>query len=79
MALSVVILFGGLIAAYVLHTIWQWRRLSHVPGPFYAGFSKFWMFREAMLSRLPTAFEELGKKYGGLPYYVCFMSLGVNF
>ncbi|KAL2192664.1 cytochrome P450 [Corynascus similis CBS 632.67] len=66
MALSVVILFGGLIAAYVLHTIWQWRRLSHVPGPFYAGFSKFWMFREAMLSRLPTAFEELGKKYGSL-------------
>jgi zinc transporter ZupT len=64
MALSIAILLGGLVAAYVLHVIWQWRRLSHIPGPFTAGFSKLWVFREAILLRLPTSYEELGRRYG---------------
>ncbi|KAH6845850.1 cytochrome P450 [Chaetomium sp. MPI-CAGE-AT-0009] len=66
MALSIAILLGGLVAAFVLHAIWQWRRLSHIPGPFTAGFSKIWIFREAIRLRLPAAYEEMGKRYGSL-------------
>ena len=65
MGLSIALLLGGLAAAYVLHAIWQWRRLSHVPGPFIAGFSKLWVFWEAVQLRLPAAYEKMGKRYGG--------------
>lgn len=64
MVLSILILLGGLVTAFVLHAIWQWRRLSHVPGPFIAGFSKLWVFWEAIQLRLPAAYEEVGKQYG---------------
>ncbi|EAQ90212.1 hypothetical protein CHGG_02147 [Chaetomium globosum CBS 148.51] len=66
MVLSILILLGGLVTAFVLHAIWQWRRLSHVPGPFIAGFSKLWVFWEAIQLRLPAAYEEVGKQYGSL-------------
>jgi hypothetical protein len=66
MALGVVVLLGGLVAAFVLRAIWQWRRLSHIPGPFTAGFSKLWVFREAVQLRLPGAYHEMGKRYGSL-------------
>ncbi|KAL2157261.1 hypothetical protein VTH06DRAFT_6301 [Thermothelomyces fergusii] len=67
MALSASVILGGLIAAYIIvRSVWQWRRLAHIPGPFYAGFTKLWIFREAMLMRLPTTFHEMGKTYGSL-------------
>lgn len=64
MGLSIALLLGGLVTAYILHAIWQWRRLSHVPGPFIAGFSKLWVFWEAVQLRLPAAYEKMGKRYG---------------
>ncbi|KAK4033209.1 cytochrome P450 [Parachaetomium inaequale] len=66
MALSVGVLLGGLVTAYVLHTIWQWRRLAHVPGPFLAGFSKLGMAMEILQLRLPASLEQLSNKYGSL-------------
>jgi O-antigen/teichoic acid export membrane protein len=66
MVLSVGVLLGGLVTAYVLHTIWQWRRLAHVPGPFLAGFSKYGMAMETLRFKLPTYLEQLNHKYGTL-------------
>ncbi|KAI0120747.1 cytochrome P450 [Hypoxylon sp. NC0597] len=47
-------------------TFHQWYRLSHVPGPFWAAFSKYWMVKESLKGRQPTAFKEATDKYGSL-------------
>lgn len=54
----------ALVAAVVLHTIVQWHRLSHVPGPFWAAFSKCWMIRTALEGRQPEALKQANDKYG---------------
>jgi hypothetical protein len=64
MALNVALVLGALVAAVVLHAALQWRRLSHIPGPFWAAFSKYWMVSEAWKRRQPTALKELNNKYG---------------
>jgi len=57
-------IIGGLIALYVVHTVVQWRRLSHIPGPLSASFSKWWMVKEALKARQPNSFKKLNDKYG---------------
>jgi hypothetical protein len=52
------------ISIILLHILRQWYRLSHIPGPFWAGFSKYWMLREAVRGRQPTAIKEMNDKYG---------------
>jgi hypothetical protein len=42
----------------------QWYRLSHVPGPFWAAFSKYWMVKESLKGRQPTAIKEANDRYG---------------
>jgi hypothetical protein len=56
---------GALIALFVVHVVWQWRRLSHIPGPLSASFSKWWMVKESLKARQPNSFKELNDKYGG--------------
>ncbi|ORY67306.1 cytochrome P450 [Pseudomassariella vexata] len=55
-----------LLAIYLLHTLRQWQRLSHVPGPFWAAFSKLWMVKEALLGRQPAAIQDVTDTYGSL-------------
>jgi hypothetical protein len=50
--------------AYLTQVVWAWHRLSHIPGPFWAGFSKWWMVRESLKGRQPTAIKEVTDKYG---------------
>ncbi|KAK4145092.1 cytochrome P450 [Dichotomopilus funicola] len=66
MALSALLLLAGLVVAYAAHIVWQWRRLAHIPGPFSAGFCKWWTFREAVALRLPESYKRLGDQYGSL-------------
>jgi hypothetical protein len=54
----------ALLAVFVLHTIVQWRRLSHVPGPFWAAFSKYWMVKTALRGDQPSALKAANDKYG---------------
>lgn len=56
------------ILAYLVLAIWQWHRLSHIPGPFWAAFSKGWMVKESLKGSQPTAFKEMNDKYGLLDY-----------
>ncbi|KAK4107196.1 cytochrome P450 [Canariomyces notabilis] len=56
----------ALLAVFVLHTIVQWRRLSHVPGPFWAAFSKYWMVKTALRGDQPSALKAANDKYGSL-------------
>ncbi|KAL2022152.1 hypothetical protein VTK56DRAFT_5981 [Thermocarpiscus australiensis] len=63
---GIVLLGTALLAALVLHTISQWHRLSHVPGPLWAAVSKYWMIKEALRGRQPRAIEEVNDNYGSL-------------
>jgi len=61
---SVAILSASLATAYLAHGFYSWYRLSHVPGPFWAAFSKYWMVRESLKGRQPIAIKEVTDKYG---------------
>lgn len=55
-----------LLAGYLAWTFWQWHRLSHIPGPSIAGFSKIWMVREGLKARQPMSIKKVTDKYGEL-------------
>ncbi|PSN69465.1 cytochrome P450 [Corynespora cassiicola Philippines] len=59
--LAAAALLAGLVRAAL-----QWRRLSHIPGPFWAAFTKAWMVKESLRGRQPTAFKDVNDKYGSL-------------
>jgi hypothetical protein len=50
--------------AILVQTLVQWYRLSHVPGPFWAAFSKAWMVRESLKGRQPQSIKAANDKYG---------------
>ncbi|KAF9775282.1 hypothetical protein IL306_006650 [Fusarium sp. DS 682] len=56
----------GLVVLFVADTLRTWYRLAHVPGPFWAGFSKAWMVRESFRSNQPYAIQQANEKYGSL-------------
>ncbi|KAF2826799.1 cytochrome P450 [Ophiobolus disseminans] len=54
------------LLAYLVRLVLQWRRLSHVPGPFWAGLTKGWLARESLKARQPISFKKVNEKYGSL-------------
>jgi hypothetical protein len=52
------------LLAYLVRAVLQWRRLSHVPGPFFASLSKAWMVKESLKGRQPISFKEVNAQYG---------------
>jgi len=52
------------LLAYFVRLVFQWRRLSHVPGPFWASLTKGWLARESLKARQPMSFKEVNEKYG---------------
>ncbi|KAJ4249734.1 hypothetical protein NW762_012075 [Fusarium torreyae] len=56
----------GLLILFVADSFRVWYRLSHVPGPFWAAFSKAWMVRQSFKGRQPYAIQEANEKYGSL-------------
>lgn len=58
--------FVAVVALFVLPTIIQWYRLSHVPGPKLAAISKYWQVRESIKGTLPQVLKELNDKHGAL-------------
>jgi hypothetical protein len=67
-SLSSTALFAGIASTatvlFVVDTFRTWYRLSHVPGPFFASISKFWMVRQSLKGQQPYAIQELNEKYG---------------
>lgn len=57
-------LAGTTVVLYLANTLYAWHRLSHVPGPFWAAFSKYWMVRESLKGQQPYAVQEVNEKYG---------------
>ena len=63
-ATPVVALFTFAIAVFLADRLRSWYRLSHVPGPFWAAFSKHWLVRHSLEGRQPYAIQEANEKYG---------------
>lgn len=55
-----------LALAYIVNTIVVWRRLSHVPGPWWAGLSNWGFFIDAFKGTQPVAMRAYHEKYGML-------------
>lgn len=74
-AFSITAIFlGTALLAFVVHRAFLWYRLSHIPGPFWAAFSKYWMVTTSLRGRQPTAIKEVTDKYGKLRLKVRDMS-----
>ena len=57
-------LAAALLAIYLVHTWYEWRKLSHVPGPMWASLTKLWMVRQSLRRRQPFALKEAHARYG---------------
>lgn len=51
-------------ALFCLDSFRRWYRLSHVPGPLWAGISKLWLIRHSLSGRQPHAIQQLNEQYG---------------
>ncbi|KAF3037391.1 hypothetical protein E8E11_000820 [Didymella keratinophila] len=63
---TVLVAVVSFLIAYLANVWYTWRKLSHVPGPTWAGFTKLWMVRQSVQRRQPYAFMEANNKYGSL-------------
>ncbi|GFG26524.1 pisatin demethylase [Aspergillus udagawae] len=66
---SVQVLFVALLGLSVVSLAQRfiaWRRLSHIPGPFFASFSNLWLAWHAHRGTLPWAIKDVTDKYGPL-------------
>lgn len=60
----VAVVFSFAIAVVVADSLRSWYRLSHVPGPFWAAISKYWLVSHSLKGRQPYAIQEANDKYG---------------
>ncbi|KAF2734130.1 cytochrome P450 [Polyplosphaeria fusca] len=65
-ATAVLTVLAAVLLAQLARVGLSWYRLSHVPGPFWAAFSKWWMVRESLKGRQPTAIKQVTDTYGSL-------------
>lgn len=52
------------VAWYAATTYYQYRRLSHIPGPRGTGWSKWWFLRATLSGRTHLDLYEVCEKYG---------------
>lgn len=57
-------IFGLATLLFLADWLRVWYRLSHVPGPFWASLSKYWMVRESLKGQQPYAIQKANEKYG---------------
>ncbi|GAP93433.2 putative cytochrome p450 [Rosellinia necatrix] len=60
------LVLGSLLLWYLISSVFTWYRLRHVPGPFLAKFSYFWLARIGQKGQLYYVHRDLCKKYGRL-------------
>jgi hypothetical protein len=53
-----------LVGYAAVSRIGTWLRLRHIPGPSFAGLSKFWLLRKALGGRFHLDTAEACEKYG---------------
>jgi len=53
-----------LLAGYLIHSYLSYRRLSHIPGPWLAGWSNLWLVGAIYRKHSNLEFYKLAQKYG---------------
>ncbi|KAK1755440.1 cytochrome P450 [Echria macrotheca] len=56
----------ALIGLSLARRVRQWSRLRHIPGPFWAAFSRWWLIRHVGGGRMHLDLREVNEKYGRL-------------
>ncbi|PKS11126.1 hypothetical protein jhhlp_002887 [Lomentospora prolificans] len=57
-------LLGLLAATCSARLAYRWYRLSHIPGPFWASVSSYWIMKATLDGVAPYAYREVTDKYG---------------
>lgn len=60
------LLLVAIVTAALAHLFYKWHRLSHIPGPFGASLSKYWMVNNSLNGRMHSALKDVTDKYGTL-------------
>ncbi|CAJ2512418.1 Uu.00g054330.m01.CDS01 [Anthostomella pinea] len=55
-----------LLIAWIIHTLWAWSRLRHIPGPFWTSFSKLWQVKTQFRGNWYLDLKDVGDQYGDL-------------
>jgi hypothetical protein len=58
---------GAVVSWIAARLFYKWYRLSHIPGPFWASFSKYWMVSQSLKGQMHSALKEVTDKYGWFP------------
>jgi hypothetical protein len=53
-----------LLAGYLVHLYLSYRRLSHIPGPWLAGWSNLWLVGTIWRKKSNLEFYEIAQRYG---------------
>jgi cytochrome P450 len=61
-----IVTISVIIVWCIINTIRSYRRLSHIPGPFSAHLSKWWMIRATATGEMPFRLADLCQQYGSL-------------
>jgi hypothetical protein len=60
LASFITILISGIFA----HQFYAWYRLSHIPGPFWAAFSKYRVVSQSLNGQMHSSLKQVTDKYG---------------
>ncbi|KAI1409181.1 cytochrome P450 [Hypoxylon sp. FL1857] len=55
-----------LIGACIVHIVWSWFRLRHIPGSIWISYSKFWQITTQIKGKWYLEVKKLGDEYGDL-------------
>ncbi|TVY80948.1 Cytochrome P450 monooxygenase [Lachnellula suecica] len=59
-------MFAFFAVAFLVHRYYVWNRLSHIPGPFWASISCYWLLRTSLRGNMHRDFKTVNEKYGPL-------------
>jgi hypothetical protein len=58
------VIFLTIVTYSTVSRLRAWYKLRHIPGPFWCGFSKFWLIRETWHGTLFKTLGDMAEKYG---------------
>lgn len=68
-ATAILLGLAGLVAWFVIARVRSYARLSHIPGPFWAGWTDLWLIWAQMSGRISFILADANTKYGLSSYH----------
>lgn len=67
-ATAILLGLAGLAVWFLVARVRAYARLSHIPGPFWAGWTDLWLIRAQLSGRISFILAEENTKYGMTPH-----------